>query len=62
MKFTLIAFVSVLFVSCAFTAEWTVKDDVNTVADAKVEPPGRKVDPANFPWKCLDGMGLKITP
>ena len=28
----------------AFAAEWTVKDDVNTVEDARVTPPGRKVD------------------
>ena len=28
----------------SFAAEWTVKDDVNTKEDARIDPPGRKVD------------------
>lgn len=28
----------------AFSSEWTVKDDVNTKEDARIDPPGRKVD------------------
>lgn len=30
--------------ACAFSSEWTLKDGVNTVEEAKVDPPGRKVD------------------
>lgn len=33
-----------LLALCAHAAEWTVKDDVNTKEDAKIDPPGRKVD------------------
>ncbi|HLX60045.1 MAG TPA: DUF6807 family protein [Planctomycetota bacterium] len=37
-------FITVIFVASLSASEWTLKDGVNTVESAKVDPPGRKVD------------------
>ncbi|MEI6231868.1 MAG: DUF6807 family protein [Planctomycetota bacterium] len=45
-KYCLTAAMLFCIAAGSFASEWTVKDDVNTVEDAKLTPPGRKVDVA----------------
>jgi N-acetylmuramoyl-L-alanine amidase len=35
---------------------------VITSHKAVAQPPGRKIDPIDFPWKRLESLGLKIVP